>query len=794
MSVTYYLPDEAGWQSSGASTAYSVRMKLVRSYDAAANKSTYTVSLQAKGSAGVYGGSYQILSDGTISGGGKTLYTFVQTDANRVHQVSIDQSGTWYDVTSVYNPSSWTFSVQHADNGSSTVHFGIDLRLYGYISGGARYGDFYSRTASLTVSEARASSIVSCPTSVATQGTLALSMNRASTVFYHKATLTDSQGRTLYSSGAFATALSISVPRTWFNNYPSVTSFTAKLSVQTYTSSACTTAVGSPATANVKVSADSGMTPTLASGFASAAPYGNPTGFTGYIQGKSRARVTLTASRVTHASGASLASYKVVCQSYTGTGTGTVFDTNVLSGTAAVTITVTVTDSRGRTASTSLSVTPLAYAAPTLSAVNVFRSDSGGKANDDGTYISAKATAACSGLNGQNSVTLSCRWRPVGGALGTAVTLKSGAASVLGGSLDPDKSYEVLLTATDTLGTATTTSVTLATRTWAMKFRPTGSGVAFGKAAEHDKALEIPADWMIYRGAQPLILEYHGNPNLLDNWYLGRPIDQRGEGSYSGNTYTVDRWYSSNTRGVVTVGNGYTRLAANSSGTAFLRQRTENSYDIGTDLTVSAIIRGNTSGYIAGTIADLDGTNEVTGSTYFKAFTATNDWTLYTFTFSVTEAGKYPQIAIRNDNSSGTGYLDIKAAKMELGKVQTLAFQNENGAWVLNDPIPNASVELAKCQRYQIPIARYFREPFCAVSANYVDASFPLPVTLRATPEIIGEGLTVYAPSAQTDFTFSVAAVSPNTIRIRATKNAHGFSLGDGAIGCDSNVLLDANL
>ena len=34
------------------------------------------------------------------------------------------------------------------------------------------------------------------------------------------------------------------------------------------------------------------------------------------------------------------------------------------------------------------------------------------------------------------------------------------------------------------------------------------------------------------------------NPNLLDNWYFGRPVNQRGQTEYTGNaTYSIDRWW-----------------------------------------------------------------------------------------------------------------------------------------------------------------------------------------------------------------------------------------------------------
>ena len=32
------------------------------------------------------------------------------------------------------------------------------------------------------------------------------------------------------------------------------------------------------------------------------------------------------------------------------------------------------------------------------------------------------------------------------------------------------------------------------------------------------------------------------NPNLLDNWYFGNPVNQRGQTEYTGGGYTVDRW------------------------------------------------------------------------------------------------------------------------------------------------------------------------------------------------------------------------------------------------------------
>ena len=53
---------------------------------------------------------------------------------------------------------------------------------------------------------------------------------------------------------------------------------------------------------------------------------------------------------------------------------------------------------------------------------------------------------------------------------------------------------------------------------------------------------------------------YISNPNLLDNWYFGNPVNQRGQTSYSKAwIYTIDRWQvSQNT--TLTVNNGSVSL------------------------------------------------------------------------------------------------------------------------------------------------------------------------------------------------------------------------------------------
>lgn len=237
--------------------------------------------------------------------------------------------------------------------------------------------------------------------------------------------------------------------------------------------------------------------PTVSSGWASAAPLneGSASGLTVWIQKYSKARVTFTPSKVTLQYGATISSFKVKLGSTTYTASSNRADTGIITTTTA-SLVCTVTDSRGQTASQTLSITLNAYANPALSSISIFRCTSSGAANEDGAYISVKATATISSLGGQNTQTLRVQTRVPGGSWSSATAMTSGTAKVISG-FSPDNSYEVRITLTDRLSNSATITQTLPTRSWAMKFRPTGNGVAFGKAAERNNALELGNGWVL---------------------------------------------------------------------------------------------------------------------------------------------------------------------------------------------------------------------------------------------------------------------------------------------------------
>lgn len=352
----------------------------------------------------------------------------------------------------------------------------------------------FANVASLNITTAAGSSTISAITqTVETLGTLTVSLNKAVDAFRHRLTVTAGD-KTLYTSELFDVLYSVTVPRAWFDSFPSVTTISATATVTTYNGD---TAVGT-ASAAVTITADDGMRPQISEGWATAAPYniGAVAGLTGYIAGYSQAEISFDAAKLTQAAGAALASVTVTCSG--AVVAAAPYRTPILLGAADVVC--TATDSRGRAATQTIRIEPMAYAPPTLSQVQILRCTAAGVEAEDGNYYSAKATATFSALGGQNTLTLTAAHKIQGGVYGTETPLTSGETAIIG-TISPDSTYQVRITATDALGNTAVTVTSLPTRQWALKFRADGLGAAFGKAPEHSKALEIPADWQIWIGS-----------------------------------------------------------------------------------------------------------------------------------------------------------------------------------------------------------------------------------------------------------------------------------------------------
>lgn len=225
------------------------------------------------------------------------------------------------------------------------------------------------------------------------------------------------------------------------------------------------------------------------------------------------------------------------------------------------------------------------------------------------------------------------------------------------------------------------------------------------------------------------------NPNLLDNWYFGTGvINQRGQTFYSfpsiGSQYTIDRWKLGKGSNLTLTDEGASLVQTANTYDSFIQVIEPNlrKYLTGKTVTLSALTKGG-----VGMLGETNG--------YQAHIPMSEDWTLskitYTFRAGDTYAKQHPLISPKDPENA----LIVHCMKLEEGVQQTLAHKNASGNWVLNDPPPNPTLELLKCQRYQQVLVSP-RETWktlgigVGASSNDVSIFIPTIVPLRANPTV----------------------------------------------------------
>ena len=248
------------------------------------------------------------------------------------------------------------------------------------------------------------------------------------------------------------------------------------------------------------------------------------------------------------------------------------------------------------------------------------------------------------------------------------------------------------------------------------------------------------------------LLQKKVNPNLLDNWYFGNPVDQRGQTSYSANGYTIDRWRTDHniSYGTLTVDKttGCVTLShADDGGFVDFGQYLENPP---TEIVTLSVLMLNGNLYSStGTLGNIS---------------------LYTDEIHILSTS--PSNVVLRCNPGKT--ISMKAAKLELGSTQTLAHQDENGNWVLNE-IPDYGEQLRRCQRYFVNFNPYKMPWFAmppAVASNNIHAysAVTLPVAMRAQPVVAYGGnimLSQEANHAVTSISVSDSTFTGNSIQLK---------------------------
>jgi hypothetical protein len=253
------------------------------------------------------------------------------------------------------------------------------------------------------------------------------------------------------------------------------------------------------------LSVPSNIKPSVSDGWASVSYYNTGTpaaSIAAFVQGYSKAEVTFDSSYIDMSGcyGATIASYRIALGSYVVIEAP--YRTPTIETSGQLSVLCVVIDSRGRYTTAELPFTAHPYSQPTLSNIEIFRCLSDGTASNTGTYISCKALASCSSINGLNSVALTARYKLVSAPdYGSTITLVNNQPNVIGGGqILTTSTYLVQLIATDSLNNTSVIETRVATESVAFNIRAGGQGAAFGKFCESDKCLELPADWSIKIG------------------------------------------------------------------------------------------------------------------------------------------------------------------------------------------------------------------------------------------------------------------------------------------------------
>ena len=546
-------------------------MTLVVDYsytqNTSANTSTVAVTLKLINHYALYATA---ISGSYISvGGSKTNYT-----------KSISYGGSTTTSTTLATK---TVTVTHNSNGTATCNIAGTFVMNGTYRGYSVGTMSVNQT--ITLPTIPRSSSLTVPATINTGGTLSGTVTPSSSAFNHKVYLkTGSTTRSTISLAAGTKTFSDVIEDSWF---PSSTSGTLTVVLETYNGTTLVASTSKSVTANVPTS----IAPSVSA--LTAAVVDGKSGY--YVQNKSKVTLTATA---TAGSGASIKSYAFSGTNMSASGTAASATSSVLQYSGAKTYTVTVTDTRGRTASKNVSITVQPYAAPTISSISVQRCTSNGTIDENGTYAYVTVNSSYSTLNGANTRTVVL----TNNANGTATTVQgttntSGSWSgVYGSGFAVGTTYTITATIKDTAYSATATkSGTLKAASRPMNIKSNGKGIAFGKMAESDNLLDVSWNERVRGGCTIDGLAHMKNHlEVLGHIYMGGNKTAAGENhikfsnadnsTYPHNLYiyggspssdtAIGLYDARNTRNVIVykdgsntvrVGNGYTTINFNGS-------------------------------------------------------------------------------------------------------------------------------------------------------------------------------------------------------------------------------------
>lgn len=447
------------------SKAYSayVTWSLV-SQSISGNYSTIRASLYFKTNS--YGFTGKTHDLGTVSINGKT-YT-INDDVNDIPKNATRLIGTIDK------------QVPHNSDGTKTV----TIAGRWYHSGGVSFD--LKPTGSFTLPTIKRASVATAtPTTQAIGSAIAITTNRQSTSFTHTISYAF-MGASGTIASSVGTSHSWTLPTSLLSRLPTSTSGTGTITVKTYSGSSL---IGS-STISFKATVPSSYEPSISSLKSSISGTGRDSVIKKYVQGKSRADISFSASAPTGTTIAS-SSIKVTAGSFSQVMSGSSGKTNLLSNAGTYTITASTKDGRGRTASATATFTVESYAPPTLNSFTAERATTQ-------TNVLTSSSGTFSYLGGSNPLTIELERALAGSSSYSLLKTDSGpstgkfSTSYTSTGNSAGRSYSFRLSATDSFGAKASSIISVSTAGAALSVHK-DVGIGAGKLWERG-ALDVGGD------------------------------------------------------------------------------------------------------------------------------------------------------------------------------------------------------------------------------------------------------------------------------------------------------------
>lgn len=405
-----------------------------------------------------------------------------------INGVTVYTSDTRIELRTTTVVASGTATIAHDSDGTKSFSLSCEAGIYTYAVSATASG-----THTLTTIP-RASTITATNANMGSASTITIT--RASSSFTHTLTYTFGTATGTIVTKTTNTSVSWTPALTLANQIPNAVSGKCTITCKTYSG---TTEVGSK-TCTMTLTVPSSVKPTITSLTASRVDGTVPSTWGIYVQSKSKA--TLTINGAAGAYGSTISSYSITGGGYSSTASS--FTTGFLNTSGSITFTASVTDSRGRvSANATVSITVVAYSAPSFSKYISQRCNSAGTASDSGTYIKSTVNFSYASCSSKNTITTATYYKKSTDTAWTnaSKTFTSGTAFTFGGgNISTETSYAVKFKLTDAFTSIEVTD-TLSTASVVMDFKSGGLGVAVGKVSENDECFEINSDWLTKTGA-----------------------------------------------------------------------------------------------------------------------------------------------------------------------------------------------------------------------------------------------------------------------------------------------------